>query len=125
LTPQERVIMQKHSEYGWSTLRLFDYFQQASLYVLHHHERFDGTGYPGSLKESDIPLGSRIIAAVDAFDAMISSRSYRPAISHHEAMSRLVEASGTQFDPAIVNTFLPIAENQVVSVFAVTGTCGP
>jgi len=125
LTAEEYAIVQKHPEHGWSTLRPFDYFQQASLYVLHHHERFDGAGYPGHLKGSDIPLGSRIIAVVDAFDAMTSSRSYRPALSHHEAMGRLLEASGTQFDPAIVNIFLPIAETQVASVFAATGTGGP
>jgi HD-GYP domain-containing protein (c-di-GMP phosphodiesterase class II) len=125
LTTEESATMQKHPEYGWSTLRLFDSLQQASLYVLHHHERLDGTGYPGHLKGDDIPVGSRIVAVIDAFDAMISSRSYRRALPRHEAMRRLREAGGTQFDPAIVNIFLPIAEKEVVSVFAATGTGGP
>jgi HD-GYP domain-containing protein (c-di-GMP phosphodiesterase class II) len=125
LAAEERAIMQKHPEYGWSILHLFDAFQQASLYVLHHHERLDGAGYPGRLKGDDIPLGSRILAVVDAFDAMTSSRSYRGALPRHEALSRLRESSGTQFDPTIVDIFLAIAEKEVVSVFAATGTGGP
>jgi HD-GYP domain-containing protein (c-di-GMP phosphodiesterase class II) len=125
LTSQEWAIMKKHPEYGWSILHLFDSLQQASLYVLHHHERLDGTGYPGRLKGDDIPLGSRIVAVVDAFDAMISSRSYRCGLNRQEALRRLREASGTHFDPAIVDIFLPIAEKELVSVFAATGTGGP
>ena len=125
LTSEEWAVMRKHPEYGWSILHLFDSLQQASLYVLHHHERLDGTGYPGHLKGDDIPLGSRIVAVVDAFDAMVSSRSYRRGLPHQEALRRLRESSGTHFDPAIVDIFLPIAEKEFVSVFAATGTGGP
>src|SRR2546421_1157248 len=122
LTLEERAIMQKHPEYGWSILRLFDSLQQASLYVLHHHESLDGSGYPAGLRGDDIPLGSRIVAVVDAFDAMISSRSYRRGLSPHEAIRRLIDASGQQFDSAIVDVFIPIAEKDVLNVFAATGT---
>lgn len=122
LTSEEWAIMKKHPEYGWSILHLFDSLQQASLYVLHHHERFDGAGYPGRLRGDDIPLGSRIIAVVDAFDAMTSNRSYRRGLSSHAAMGRLRESSGSQFDPAIVDIFLPIAEREAISVLAATGT---
>jgi len=125
LTSEEWAVMKKHPEYGWSILHLFDSLQQASLYVLHHHERFDATGYPGRLKGNDIPLGSRIVAVVDAFDAMVSSRSYRRGLSRQEALRRLREASGIHFDPTIVDIFLPIAERELVSVLAATGTGGP
>lgn len=122
LTLEERAIIQKHPEYGWSILRLFDSLEQASLYVLHHHESLDGSGYPAGLKGDDIPLGGRIVAVVDSFDAMISSRSYRSGLPHDEAIRRLLAASGTQFDPAIVDVFVPIAEKEVLNVFAATGT---
>lgn len=122
LTLEERAIIQKHPEYGWSILRLFDSLEQASLYVLHHHESLDGSGYPAGLKGDDIPLGGRIVAVVDSFDAMISSRSYRSGLPHDEAIRRLLAASGTQFDPAIIDVFVPIAEKEVLNVFAATGT---
>jgi HD-GYP domain-containing protein (c-di-GMP phosphodiesterase class II) len=122
LTLEERAIIQKHPEYGWSILRLFDSLEQASLYVLHHHESLDGSGYPAGLKGEDIPLGARIVSVVDSFDAMISSRSYRSGLPHDEAVRRLLAASGTQFDPAIIDVFVPIAEKEVLNVFAATGT---
>ncbi|HEX7959972.1 MAG TPA: HD-GYP domain-containing protein [Terriglobales bacterium] len=122
LTLEERAIIQKHPEYGWSILRLFDSLEQASLYVLHHHESLDGSGYPAGLKGEDIPLGARIVSVVDSFDAMISSRSYRSGLPHDEAIRRLLAASGTQFDPAIIDVFVPIAEKEVLNVFAATGT---
>ena len=121
LTLEERAVMRKHPEYGWSVLRLFDSLQQASLYVLHHHESLDGSGYPAGLKGDDIPLGSRIVAVVDAFDAMISSRAYRRGLSPHEAIRRLIASSGQQFDPTIVDVFVSIAEKEVLNVFAATG----
>src|SRR5436853_6907509 len=68
LTEEERAIMNKHPEYSWSILRLFPGLEEASLFALHHHESFEGTGYPGGLKGEEIPLGSRIVSIVDAFD---------------------------------------------------------
>ena len=109
LTPPERELMCKHSEYGWAVLRLFPGFERVSLLVLHHHERLDGRGYPAGLKGDEIPLGSRIVSILDAFDAMISNRCYRAGLPPEEAVRRLEADSGTQFDPAIVRLFLPLA----------------
>jgi HD-GYP domain-containing protein (c-di-GMP phosphodiesterase class II) len=75
--------------------------------LLHHHERFDGGGYPGGLRREEIPLGSRIIAVADSFDAMTSNRPYRKAGSPEAAAKELLRCAGTQFDPAVVEGFMP------------------
>jgi HD-GYP domain-containing protein (c-di-GMP phosphodiesterase class II) len=121
LTDEERTLMNKHPEYSWSILRLFPGLDKASLYALHHHESFDGRGYPGGLKGEEIPIGSRIVSVVDAYDAMISNRCYRKGLSHEEASRRLNAGTGTQFDAAVVQAFLEIASQEVASVFAATG----
>jgi len=122
LTPEERALINRHPEYSWSILRLFPGLEEASLYALHHHESVDGTGYPAGLKGNDIPLVSRIICVIDAFDAMISNRCYRQGLSHTEAIARLHRSSGTQFDPTILRAFVPIAEQEAADVFAAAGT---
>ena len=80
LTDEERDLMNKHPEYSWSILRLFPGLDKASLYALHHHESYDGKGYPGGLKGQEIPIGSRIVSVIDAYDAMISNRCYRKGL---------------------------------------------
>jgi HD-GYP domain-containing protein (c-di-GMP phosphodiesterase class II) len=122
LTPEERALINRHPEYSWSVLRLFPGLEEASLYALHHHESMDGAGYPAGLKGSDIPLVSRIICVIDAFDAMISNRCYRQGLPQSEAIARLVRSSGTQFDPAVLQAFLPIAEQEASDVFEAAGT---
>lgn len=122
LTVEERAIINRHPEYSWSIIRLFPGLEEASLYALHHHENVDGTGYPAGLKGHDIPLVSRIISVIDAYDAMVSNRCYRKGLPHREAVSRLVQGSGTQFDPAVVRAFIPIAEKETADVFAAAGT---
>lgn len=122
LTDEERALMNKHPEYSWSILRLIPGLEQASLFALHHHESYDGAGYPGGLKGDEIPLGSRIVSIIDAFDAMISNRCYRQGLPRAEAIRRLVASSGTQFDPSVLQCFLEIAEVEVEGVFAATGT---
>jgi|SRR5579864_6022633 len=122
LTAEERAIINRHPEYSWSILRLFPGLAQASLYALHHHENVDGTGYPAGLKGSDIPLVSRIVSVIDAYDAMISNRCYRKGLPHAEAIRRLLESAGTQFDIDVVNSFIPIAEQEAADVFAAAGT---
>ena len=122
LTEEERALINRHPEYSWSILRLFPGLEEASLYALHHHESMDGTGYPAKLKGTDIPLVSRIISVIDSYDAMVSSRCYRKGLPHTEAIRRLVQGSGTQFDPAVVNAFIPIAEQETADVFAAAGT---
>lgn len=122
LTEEERALINRHPEYSWSILRLFPGFGPASLYALHHHENFDGSGYPARLKGSDIPLVSRIVSVIDAYDAMVSNRCYRKGLSHEEAVRRLQSGSGTQFDPEVVQVFIPIAAQETAQVFAAAGT---
>ncbi|HEX6804863.1 MAG TPA: HD-GYP domain-containing protein [Terriglobales bacterium] len=122
LTPEERAIINRHPEYSWSILRLFPGLEDASLYALHHHENFDGTGYPARLQGHDIPVVSRIVSVIDAYDAMVSNRCYRKGLPHEEAIRRLLESSGTQFDLEVVQTFIPIAEEDAAAVFAAAGT---
>jgi HD-GYP domain-containing protein (c-di-GMP phosphodiesterase class II) len=122
LTSEEYDLMKKHPEYGWAVLRQVPGMKSASLIILHHHESFDGKGYPGNLKQEEIPIGSRIVAVIDAFDAMVSNRPYRQGLPFAEAEKRLIESSGTQFDPAVVRHFLPLARAEMTAVFAAAGT---
>jgi putative nucleotidyltransferase with HDIG domain len=122
LTAEEYEIMKKHPEFGWAVLRQVPGMEPASLMILHHHESYDGTGYPGGLKGEEIPIGSRIVAVIDAFDAMVSTRPYRQGMPFEEAERRLLLASGTQFDARVVNSFLPLARAEMSSVFAAAGT---
>jgi HD-GYP domain-containing protein (c-di-GMP phosphodiesterase class II) len=122
LTPDERALINRHPEYSWSILRLFPGLEEASLYALHHHESLDGKGYPAGLKGNDIPLVSRIICVIDAFDAMVSNRCYRPGLPHSDAIARLLQNSGSQFDPEVLKAFIPIAEQEADDVFAAAGT---
>jgi len=122
LTSEERALINRHPEYSWSILRLFPGLAEASLYALHHHENFDGTGYPAGLKGYEIPLVSRIVSVIDAYDAMVSNRCYRKGLPHTEAVSRLLRSSGSQFDLEVVSTFIPIAELEAEAVFAAAGT---
>jgi HD-GYP domain-containing protein (c-di-GMP phosphodiesterase class II) len=122
LTAEEYDLMKRHPEYGWIVLRQIPGFERVSLLILHHHECFDGKGYPGGLKGEEIPVGSRIVSVIDAFDAMVSSRPYREGLPFEEAARRLVQASGTQFDPAVVERFLPLARAEMPAVIAAVGT---
>src|SRR5215831_6669216 len=122
LDNEEYALMKKHPEYGWAVLRMLPGFERAALDILHHHENFDGRGYPAGLKETEIPVVSRIVSVIDAFDAMVSSRPYRKGLPYEEAVRRLVESSGTQFDPAVVQCFLWFAQAEMATVFAAAGT---
>jgi HD-GYP domain-containing protein (c-di-GMP phosphodiesterase class II) len=122
LTGEEYEIMKKHPEYGWAVLQKIPGMERPSLLVLHHHESYDGTGYPGGLQGEEIPVGSRIVSVIDAFDAMVSHRPYRAGMPFEEAERRLLAGSGTQFDPAIVKSFLRIARAEMTAVFAAAGT---
>lgn len=102
--PEERV-MRTHAEVGEQLLLLHDDLAGLAPLVRHHHERFDGTGYPDGLAGDDIPRGARIIAVVDAFDAMTSNRPYREALSATAAHEELVRCAGSQFDPEILASF--------------------
>jgi HD-GYP domain-containing protein (c-di-GMP phosphodiesterase class II) len=122
LDAEEYALMKKHPEYGWAVLRMLPGFERASLDILHHHESFDGKGYPAGLKETEIPIVSRIVCVIDAFDAMVSSRPYRAGLPVEEAARRLIQCSGTQFDTMVVQCFLSFAPAEMNTVFAAAGT---
>jgi putative nucleotidyltransferase with HDIG domain len=106
LSADEMKIMRDHCSLGYHILRKIPYLSEAAEIVFTHHEHHDGTGYPGGLSGSGIPIGSRIFAVADAFDAITSDRPYRKARSIDTARKEVQRCSGTQFDPEIVEVFL-------------------
>ncbi len=98
--------IKRHSEIGYRILNAVSEFAEISEYVLAHHERWDGSGYPKGLKGKEIPLQARVIAIVDAFDTMTRNKSYRKAKSHEYAFNELRKQSGRQFDPELVEMFI-------------------
>lgn len=122
LDDEEYALMKKHSEFGWAVIRMLPGFERAALDILHHHESVDGKGYPAGLKDTEIPIVSRIVCVIDAFDAMVSSRPYRKGLPFEESVRRLLEASGTQFDASVVKCFLTFAQSEINTVFAAAGT---
>ena len=105
LTLDEYAIIQHHPAYGASILTTFTSLPDVALLAYHHHERWDGEGYPDRLMGEAIPLGARIIAIADAFDAMTSRRGYQVRRSPEEALEELERCAGTQFDPLLVQLF--------------------
>lgn len=108
LTIPETFTIQRHPVLGSSMLTQVQIAGCARDWVLHHHERWDGTGYPDNMSGLEIPLETRIVSVVDAYDAMTSDRPYRKAMSHEAALSEIAEESGTQFDPIVVEQFLQL-----------------
>jgi PAS domain S-box-containing protein len=110
LTSAEMQTLQMHTTLGEHLLARFPFLSDlAHDVVAYHHERWDGTGYPWGMSETDIPLAARIFAVVDAFDAITTSRPYREPSTVLEAIDEIERCAGTHFDPAIVEAFLPIA----------------
>jgi len=108
LDEDEWKEMRRHSELGYQILRGIDFLKNAAEIVYAHHERYDGSGYPRGLAGEEIPLGSRLFAIVDAFDAMTSRRPYRAASSREHACEEIAQNSGSQFDPSLVDAFLKV-----------------
>lgn len=106
LAPAEWEEIKKHPEIGWRIAQNTPELAAIAEYILYHHERWDGRGYPAGLKGEEIPLLCRILAVADAFDAMTSDRPYRRAMTCEEAIKELEKGAGSQFDPAIVAVFL-------------------
>jgi HD-GYP domain-containing protein (c-di-GMP phosphodiesterase class II) len=111
LTPEEFEDIKKHPELGWMALKNVNDFRSISLIVLHHHERMDGAGYPAGLKGSVIPLGSRIIAVADSYDALTTDRPYRKARTQGQAVEELLSCAGSQFDSRVLEAFLDSLES--------------
>jgi len=106
LTEEEWIVMKKHPEIGYRIARASHKLSRIADYILSHHERWDGMGYPRGLKGEDIPLLSRILSVADAYDAMTEDRIYRKALSKEEAIEEIRRNSGSQFDPLIANIFI-------------------
>jgi putative nucleotidyltransferase with HDIG domain len=106
LTDDEYEKIKKHPFYGYKALSNVKGLSDISKYVLHHHERLDGKGYPDGITKKDIPYISKILSVVDAWDAMTSERSYRKPLDKKIAKKELISNSGTQFDTFIVDTFI-------------------
>ncbi len=106
LTEDEFEVMKRHPELSYEILKDFEGFEEIAVSARHHHERFDGRGYPDKLSGHDIPLYSRIILIADTFDAITSSRVYREGKDVSIAYQELLENAGTQFDPVLVKNFI-------------------
>lgn len=110
LTKEDREKIRKHPEIGIGIVKKLLDKENILSSILHHHEYYDGTGYPSGLARQEIPLGARIISIADAYDAMTSNRPYRPAFTHEQAIVELIRNAGKQFDPYLLMRFLDILE---------------
>lgn len=106
LTREELDQIRRHPVTGARLVECFEDFEAALPYVLHHHEWWDGSGYPHGLRGGEIPVEARVLCVADAFDAMTSRRAYRSALSVEQALAELERCSGSQFDPELATTFV-------------------
>jgi putative nucleotidyltransferase with HDIG domain len=113
LTEREFEALKKHPNIGINILKDVKFLEKEIPIILHHHEWFDGSGYPQGLKGREIPLGARILAVVDAFDAMTTDREFKQKIGLHEAQDELGRGSGTQFAPEMVEAFLQVISRRI------------
>ena len=112
LTDEEWVEMRKHVEYGFKMLKSIHFLRDAALIVQHHHERYDGSGYPNRMSGDNIVIGARIFAIADTYDAMTTNRPYRKALTDRDAREEIKRCNGTQFDPKITEAFFQIPVEQ-------------
>ncbi len=120
LTPEEFEIMKTHAALGCNAIKeaekliegsTHNFLQYAREISLSHHEKWDGSGYPQGLKGEEIPVSARLMALADVYDALISKRVYKEAMSHEEAYSMIVAGKGNHFDPDVVDTFVELADD--------------
>lgn len=112
LEDEEWAVMRRHPEIGYMIVQGLIGDGEGAQIVLNHHEQYIGGGYPEGLKGDQIPLGARLFAIVDAYDALTSRRPYRNAVSHWEAMNEIIRGTKTHFDPELLNTFLQVPEER-------------
>ncbi len=117
LAASEYSQMKTHTEKGRKMIEGIPFLERAIPHVIHHHEKFDGSGYPEGLSGTSIPLASRIIAVVDAFEAMTRERPYRERLGMRTALEELKKGSGIQFDPAIVKVLVRLCTSGAIRVF--------
>jgi ribonuclease P protein subunit RPR2 len=116
LSDAEYALMKRHSIIGWEILRDVEFLGEAKLVVRHHHERWDGGGYPDGLAGEDIPLSARVFAVADTLDALTTDRPYRPASPFATAREEIHRVSGTQFDPAVVAGYESIPDERFEAI---------
>jgi len=109
LSPEEFKLIRSHTAHSVALIKPVGFLKPVLPLILYHHEKYDGTGYPARLKKEQIPLGARIIAVVDAYEAMVQGRPYRAALGIPQAIAELRANSGTQFDPRVVEAFRALA----------------
>jgi len=112
LTKREFEEIKKHPQIAIDIIRPVHFLHDVIPLILHHHERWDGKGYPSKIKAEEIPIGARIISVADAYQALTSNRSYRKAYSKKKAIEILKKESGTKYDPQIINIFLKITKKK-------------
>ena len=110
LSADDRKVIEHHPIFGDTILGPIKFLSEVQIVVKHHHERYDGTGYPDKLAGEDIPLSARIVCVADSFDAMTSDRPYRPALDRATAIAELEKNKGKQFDPDLVDVFVKLLE---------------
>ena len=103
--------MRRHPVIGAQIVAPFEFFTAGAVVIRHHHERMDGSGYPDGLKGDAIPIGARIVAVADVYDALTSDRPYRPAMSSEAALALLREQAGTALDEEIVGAFIGLTQS--------------
>lgn len=111
LTSEEYEIIKAHSVYGEEIMNRFEILSYEAKMIRHHHERYDGKGYPDGIAENEIPRGARIIAVCDAYDAMVTNRPYNKARTREEAVGEIIRCKGSQFDPEIADCFVDLVMN--------------
>ena len=106
LTKEEYNEVRKHAQIGADIVKPLKFLDEVISIIKHHHENYDGTGYPDSLKKEEIPLGARVLSVADVYDALTSERAYRKAFSSEEALEIMKKESGKKYDPKILEAFL-------------------
>lgn len=119
LTDEEFTVIKMHPDRGYNILKDIKYLKESLPGIRHHHERYDGTGYPQGLKGKEIPLHARIIAVADTYDAMTSTRSYRAARSQEETIEEIKRVAGTQLDKRVVQTWIQIINDSMPAAKAI------
>jgi len=121
LAEEEQSLMRRHPVIGFEIVRGIEFLEAAAQIVRHHHERFDGEGYPDGLAGDDIPLAARIFSVADTLDAMTTDRPYRPGLQLDEARAEIRAGSGTQFDPAVVDQLDQLPDEAIERIRAQIG----
>lgn len=118
LRPEERTLMRRHAVIGYEIVCDIPFLKDAALIVRHHHERWDGAGYPDRLAGEEIPFAARIFAVVDALDAMTTDRPYSPKVPVDQARSEIAAKSGSQFDPRVVEALGKLPDQTLEAIKA-------